>query len=85
MAKITDRQMLLEHLHGKPIRNILKEALERHRGRRHHTVHTASELDVTVGTIYKWGERLGIDVRSYAQEEGLEEDPDAAAARGEGR
>ncbi len=81
MNRITDRQMLLEYQHGKPIRDILTETLEKHRGRRHHTVHTASELDVTVGTLYKWSERLGIDLRSYAPEE----TPAAEAATGEGR
>ena len=71
MNRITDRQMLLEYKYGKPIRDVLTETLEKHRGRRHHTVHTASELDVTVSTLYKWSERLGIDLNSYASEETL--------------
>ena len=80
MNRITDRQMVLEYQHGKPIRKILEETLEKHRGRRHHTVHTASELDVTVGTLYKWSERLGIDIKSYA-----EEDQPTGAMSGESR
>ena len=61
----TDKQALLEVQHGKPVQDILKESLTRHRCRRNITMLVGVDLDVSDATIYNWCDQLGIDISEY--------------------
>ena len=61
----TDRQLLLEFRHGKPIRELIETALEQHQGHRFYKLRVAMELEVSPITLGKWADSLGIDLEAY--------------------
>ena len=63
----TDRQMVLELQRGKPIREIIEETLEKYRGRKHHQMMTALELDISVTTLHYWTKAMEIDLKAYGE------------------
>ncbi len=69
----TDRQALLELRQAKPIEDILREALEKYRGRKQQVVLASFALGVTDATVYNWCEELGIDIDEYRRETVLAE------------
>ena len=60
-----DRQTVLELQRAKPIVEILREALEKNRGKRFQVTLVALDLGVTDATLYNWCETLGIDIDEY--------------------
>lgn len=65
MTTKTDRQQLLELKHDKPIRELVEEALEKHRGSRFYQTLAALELEVTLATLRNWASRMEIDLNGY--------------------
>ena len=61
----TDRQALLEAQRDKPIRDIIREALEKFRYQRHQVVLAGLDMGVTDATVYNWCEDLDIDIDQY--------------------
>ena len=61
----TDRQTVLELQRAKPIVEILREALEKNRGKRFQVTLVALDLGVTDATLYNWCDDLGIDINEY--------------------
>ena len=61
----TDRQMLLEIQHGRSVEELLRNALETHRGRRNLTMLVALNLELSNATVYNWCADLGIDIDEY--------------------
>ena len=61
----TDKQMLLEIQHGKPVEDILRESFAAHQGRRNMAMLVAVDLEVSDATIYNWCEDLGINIDDY--------------------
>ena len=64
----TDKQMLLEFQHGKPVEEILRDSLVAHRGRRNMAILVAADLGVSDATIYNWCEDLDINIDEYRRE-----------------
>ena len=64
MAK-TLLQEKLEHQHGKPIEEVLREVLQSNRGKKGLPILTAVELGISDGTLYWWCRELGIDIAEY--------------------
>ena len=62
MAK-TILQQKLELQWRKPVRQLLLDTLESHRGEPHAVRNTASDLDITDSTIYKWCREWGICIK----------------------
>ncbi len=58
----TPTQTILELTQKKPIEEILRDTLERFRGRHNNAALAALYLGVSVGTIYSWCARMGIDI-----------------------
>ena len=69
----TPKQELLELQMGKPIEQILRDALGRFRGR-HNVALAALSLGLATGTVYNWCSQMGIDVGEYRSRE----EPDRA-------
>ena len=69
MAK-TLLQEKLEHQHGKSIEEILRGALQSHRGRKGLPILIAAELGISDGTLYWWCRELGIDIDEYRRPAG---------------
>ena len=73
----TDRQALLEIQRSKPISDIVREALEKYRGRKSQVTLASLDMGITDASVYNWCEQLGIDIDAYrrpaAQEEAREE------------
>ena len=65
----TDRQEMLVIQRGKPIREILIDALSRFRGERNFPVKTAGSLDISVPTLHTWCNDLGIQINEYRHED----------------
>ena len=65
----TDGQTVLELQRSKPIENIVREALERHRGKRLQVVLAGLDMGVTDATVYNWCEDLGININEYRRVE----------------
>ena len=61
----TDKQVLLETQHGKPVKAILEETLAKFAGRKSMAALVGIELGVTGATIYNWCDQLGIDIAGY--------------------
>ena len=61
----TDRQMLLEALHGKAIDDVLRSALTERKGQRNALTSIAADLQVTTATLYRWFRDCGIDIDEY--------------------
>ena len=57
----TDRQTVMELRQGKPIREIIQKALDKYQGKRHRITRVALEMDISITTLYKWCDALGID------------------------
>ena len=84
----TDRQTVLELRRGKPIVEILRESLEKNRGKRFLVALVALDLGVTDATVYNWCETLGIDIDQYRRpapsaEKGAAEARERVPAEGE--
>ena len=58
----TDRQQLLELQHGKTIEELMEEAVDKHRGKRHSLTHAALELGLASLTFRKWADKFGVDI-----------------------
>ena len=65
MALRTDKQALLEKTHGKPLDQVLRDTLEKHRGKKQQITLTGLDLEVTGVTIYNWCRELGINIDDY--------------------
>ena len=65
MARITPTQEKLEVQKKKEIRQIIQDALEKHRGRKNMVHAAAIDLGITGGTIYQWCRELDIDLEEY--------------------
>ena len=65
MARITPTQEKLEVQKKKEIRQIIQDALEKHRGRKNMAQAAAIDLGITGGTIYQWCRELDIDLEEY--------------------
>ena len=65
MAKITPTQEKLEVQKKKEIRQIIQDALEKHRGRKNMVHAAAIDLGITGGTIGRWCRELDIDLEEY--------------------
>ncbi len=65
----TDRQKLLEVTRGKPIREIVEEKLEEHRGKSQHAARAAVDLEISTSTFHKWATGMGIDLKAYGPED----------------
>ena len=61
----TDKQALLEAQQGKPIELVLREALERHRGKKLLVALAGIDLGVSDATFYNWCDQLNIDIDEY--------------------
>ena len=61
----TDRQTVLELQHGMPIREIITDLLEAHRGEHLFAARVALEMNIAPGTLYKWAESMEIDLNEY--------------------
>ena len=61
----TDRQVVLELQHSRPIVQIVRKALEEHRGKKSQVTLAALDLGITDATVYNWCEDLGIDIDEY--------------------
>ena len=66
----TDRQALLELQYSKPIEQVIRDALEKTRGKKSQVALAAVDLGVTDATIYNWCEHLGIDINHYRRKSG---------------
>lgn len=71
----TDRQMMLEMRHGKPVRELILEALDKHRGNRFYITLAALELEITPGTLRKWAKRFGVGLNEYGPPEDDQMEP----------
>ena len=61
----TDKQAVLELQRFKPIEDIVREALERHRGKKLQVVLAGLDMGITNATLYQWCSDLGIDINEY--------------------
>jgi ribosome-binding factor A len=61
----TTMQQKLEAQRGQDIRQILEEALEHQRAKKHMVVMVAAELDLTDATVYQWCKQFGINIDEY--------------------
>ncbi len=61
----TDRQHLLEIQRRKPIADIVRETLERHRGKKLLVALAGIDLGVSDATFYNWCDQLNIDIDEY--------------------
>ena len=61
----TDRQQLLEFRHGKPLKEVIEECLEKHRGKRHTIATAAVELGLSYTTLTKWATEMEVNFRAY--------------------
>ena len=74
----TPTQEKLEAQHGKPIAEILRDALEVRRGQKNFITFVAIDLDLTSATIYHWCRELGIDIEPYKSTVAPESGPEQA-------
>ena len=61
----TDKQIVLELRTGMPIEEIVRDALEKHRGDPLFMLRAAVEMEVSDSTLYNWCRSLDIDVDDY--------------------
>ena len=80
----TDRQTVLELQRCKPIVEILRDELERTRGKKFQVALVAFDLGVTDATVYKWCEAYGINIDDYRRPAAApsSEDGEEALAKG---
>ena len=57
----TDRQTVMELRQGKSIREIIERTLDKYQGEKHRITRVALELDISLTTLYKWCDVLGIE------------------------
>ena len=77
----TDKQEILELRHGRPIRELVISALEKHQGGKFHLAYSALELDITPNTLRNWASRMGIDLNEYGPgDDQMEQGPVPAGA-----
>ena len=65
----TYAQQTLEAQRGKDIREIIPEALERHRGKANIVTQVAADLGTSEPTLRSWCHHLGISIDDYRQYE----------------
>jgi transcriptional regulator with XRE-family HTH domain len=65
-AAKTREQERLESLKGKPIRQVIVDALEARRGQKNLVQAVAIDLEVSDGTVYAWCREFAIKVSDYA-------------------
>ena len=58
-------QEKLELQHGKPIEEVLREALETRRGQKGLPYLAAADIGISDGTLYWWCREFGIDIDEY--------------------
>ena len=75
----TDRQQLLEFQHGKPLKEVIEECLEKHQGKRHTIATAAVELGLSYTTLTKWATEMEINIHAYRRK------PRPRSAAGEGK
>ncbi len=61
----TTRMELLESRAGRPIRDLLVDALEARRASRGMVPLVCADLGLSYGTLYNWCSRLGINISNY--------------------
>ena len=61
----TTNQLLLEMQRGMPIEDVLRAALESHRGEKYLMSRVAHDLDLSTETCRRWCESLNIDIAAY--------------------
>ena len=60
-------QEKLEAQRQRDIRDIVVDALLRHRGRKNMAMLVSVDLEISDATLYRWCEELGIDIDEYRQ------------------
>ena len=75
----TDRQQLLEFRPGKPLKEVIEECLEKHRGKRHTIATAAVELGLSYTTLTKWATEMEVNFRAYRRK------PRSSSAAGNGK
>ena len=58
-------QEKLELQRGKPIQDLLREALEAYRGHKGLPYLVAADIGISDGTLYQWCREFGIDIDEY--------------------
>ena len=61
----TTNQLLLEMQRGMPIEDVLRAALESHRGEKYLMSRVAHDLDLSTETCRRWCESLNIAIADY--------------------
>ena len=61
----TTNQRLLEMQRGMPIEDVLRAALESHRGEKYLMSRVAHDLDLSTETCRRWCESLNIAIADY--------------------
>ena len=75
----TDRQQLLEFRYGKPLKEVIEDCLEKHRGKRHTIATAAVGLGLSYTTLTKWATEMEVNFRSYRKK------PRSSSAAGNGQ
>ena len=73
----TDRQTVIELQRGKPVDQVIRDVLEKHRGEKSQVTWVALDLGITDATVYSWCKDFGIDIDDYTRPA---PDPDHAPA-----
>ena len=77
----TDRQQLLEFRYGKPLKEVIEDRLEKHRGKRHTIATAAVELGLSYTTLTKWATEMEVNFRAYRKKPR----PHSRSAAGKGK
>ena len=64
MSKTTTQEKLEAQL-GKPIQQILRDALEARKGQKNMVARAALDLDLADATFYQWAREFGINIDEY--------------------
>jgi transcriptional regulator with PAS, ATPase and Fis domain len=72
LVRKTRDQKRLESVKGKPIKQVLIDALEQHRGQKNLASAVAIALGVSDATLYAWCRELAIEVSDYAHPRAVE-------------
>ena len=65
MEKTTNQRLLEMRSSGMPIEDVLRAALESHRGEKYLMSRVAHDLDLSTETCRRWCESLNIDIAPY--------------------
>ena len=69
-------QEKLELQHGKPIDEVLRDALENRRGHKGLPYLAAADVGISDGTLYWWCREFGIDIDEYRRPRAVVEEPE---------